>query len=82
MWPFAVAGLGFKYFTTSSELRFGHPFRNPRRIAFMRDNILGLHNDWWANLTALARVRTEWVNVAISGKMGAILLLGMGYYRA
>ncbi len=48
----------------------------------MRDDILGLHNDWWANLMALACVRTEWVNVAISGKMGAISTLGMGYCRA
>jgi hypothetical protein len=44
----------------------------------MKDGILGLHNDWWANLTALACVHTEWVNVAISGKMGVISLLGMG----
>ena len=28
---------------------------------------------------ALARVHTEWVNVTISGKMGAISSLGMGY---
>ena len=34
------------------------------------------------DFTALAHVRTEWVNVAISGKMGVILLLGMGNCRA
>ena len=44
MCPFAVAGLGFKYgVATSSGLRLGHPLRNPLRIAFKRDDIVGLH---------------------------------------
>jgi hypothetical protein len=41
----------------------------------MRDNILGLHNDWCAKFMTLARVRTEWVNLAISGKMGVNYLI-------
>ena len=36
MWPFAVAGLGFRYFVTNSLLRSGHPLRKPFFIAFMR----------------------------------------------
>ncbi len=72
MWPFAVAGLGFKYFTTSSWLRLGHPLRNPRCIALMRDDIVGLHNDWCAYFMVLACVRMECVNVAISINLGVI----------
>jgi hypothetical protein len=41
MCPFAVAGLGFKYFVTNSSLRLGHPLRKPCQIAFMREEILG-----------------------------------------
>jgi hypothetical protein len=32
--PFAVAGLGFKYFRINFSLMFGHPLRNPFRTAF------------------------------------------------
>ena len=45
MWPFAVAGLGFRYFVTSSLLRFGHPLRKTFFVAFMRLEIFGLHRD-------------------------------------
>ena len=68
--PFAVAGLGFKSVATSSGLRLGHPLRNPLCIAFKRDDIVGLHNDWWVNFTALAQVRTECENIAISVNSG------------
>ena len=63
MWPFAVAGLGLRYFKMSFSLKFGHPLRNPFRTAFRSVEILGLQSDWWANLTPLARVLTEWVKV-------------------
>ncbi len=43
--PFAVAGLGFKYFRINFSLIFGHPFRNPFRTAFDNVEICGLHND-------------------------------------
>ncbi len=45
MCPFAVAGLGFRYFVTSNLLRFGHPLRNPFFNAFMRLEIVGLYSD-------------------------------------
>jgi hypothetical protein len=35
------------------------PLRNPRLVALRRVEIFGLHNDWCANLTLLARVRIE-----------------------
>ena len=40
--PLAVAGLGFKYLVTRSSERLGHPFKNPFREAFNREDILGL----------------------------------------
>ena len=54
MWPFAVAVLGFRYFSTSVSFILGHPLRNPRRTALRSEEILGLHRDWCANLTAFA----------------------------
>ena len=42
----------------------GHPFKKPFRNAFKREDILGLHIAWCPNLTVLARVRTECVNMA------------------
>jgi hypothetical protein len=64
--PFAVAGLGFKYFRIKFSLMFGHPFRNPLQTAFKGVNIFGLHKDWCVNITALTPVLIEWVNVATS----------------
>ena len=66
MCPLAVAGLGFKYLVTSSSDRLGHPFKKPFRNAFKREDILGLHIAWCPNLTVLAHVRTECVNMATS----------------
>ena len=43
--PLLDAGLGLRYLVTPVEVRFGHPLRNPRRIAFRRVDNLGLHND-------------------------------------
>ena len=84
MCPLAVAGLGFKYLMTSSSDRLGHPFKKPFRNAFNREDILGLHIAWCPNLTVLARVRTECVNmatvlfeVAIFGDSGALGLPGL-----
>jgi hypothetical protein len=81
MWPFAVAGLGFKYFVTSSILMLGQPWRKPLHSAFMREDILGLHNDWCANFMAFTHVLTECVKVPISPHVGvfAIGKVGCGY---
>ena len=43
--PFAVAGLGLRYFKISSSVIFGHPLRNPFRVAVNNLDILGLHSD-------------------------------------
>jgi hypothetical protein len=84
MCPLAVAGLGFKYLVTSSSDRLGHPFKKPFRNAFNSEDILGLHIAWCPNLTVLARVRTECVNmttaafeVAIFGGCGARAIPGL-----
>jgi hypothetical protein len=45
MHPLAVAGLQFKYLLINSLLMFGHPFKKPRRVAFNRVEIVGLHKD-------------------------------------
>ena len=63
--PFAVAGLGFKYFRINFTLTFGHPSRNPFRTALSIVEIFGLHNDWCANFTAFTLVLIECVNPAI-----------------
>ena len=63
--PFAVAGLGFKYFRINFTLTFGHPSRNLFRTAFNIVEIFGLHNDWCANFTAFTLVLIECVNPAI-----------------
>ncbi len=81
MWPFAVAGLGLKYFATSSLLRLGHPWRKPLRSAFMRNNILGLHNNWCVNFTAFACVHTECMKVASSPQVG-VFAIGKGGCKA
>ncbi len=70
IWPFAFVGVGFKYFVTYALLMFGHPLRKPFFNAFIRVEIFGLHRDWWANVTALARVLMEWVNVATLMRVG------------
>ena len=64
--PLAVAGLGLRYLSISSSDMLGHPFKKPRRVALRSVDILGLHNDWWANLTLLARVVIEWAKLAAS----------------
>jgi hypothetical protein len=61
MWPFAVARLGLRYLVTPLAVKFGHPLRNPLRMALSRVDIRGLHRDWWANFMLLALVRTVWV---------------------
>ena len=64
MCPLAVAGLGLRYLETSFSFMLGHPLRKPFFSAFMRVEILGLHNNWCANLTALVCVRMGCVNPA------------------
>jgi hypothetical protein len=73
MWPFAVAGLGLRYFSMSFSERLGHLLRNPFRTALNNVEILGLHNDWCVNLTPLARIFTECMNEArfMPGCIGA-----------
>jgi hypothetical protein len=44
----------------------GQPQTNPWRVAFRSVDILGLHNDWCANMTELARVLMECENVVRS----------------
>jgi hypothetical protein len=82
IWPFAVAGLGLSYLLISLTLMYGHPFRNPRLVALRRGDIFGLHNDWCANLTLLARVHIECKNKAPSymawGGCGARPMPGQG----
>ncbi len=63
MWPFAVAGLGFRYMRISFLVKLGHPFWKPLCTAFNNIEIFGLHNNWCANFTLLACVRTESVKV-------------------
>jgi hypothetical protein len=64
--PFAVAGLGLRYLRISFSLIWGHPLRNPCRVAFNSVDIFGLHNYWCANFTLFACVRTECKNIALS----------------
>ncbi len=45
MWPLAVAGLGFRYLRISFLEIFGHPFRNPFRVALSSLEMVGLHSD-------------------------------------
>ncbi len=46
---------------------FGHPCMKPPWAGLRRIDIFGLHNDWCANITALACVWMECVNVATLG---------------
>ena len=58
-----MAGLGLRYLRIKFSDMLGRPRTNPWRIAFRSVDILGLHNDWCANMTELARVLIECVNV-------------------
>ena len=42
----------------------GQPRTNPWRVALRSVDIVGLHNNWCANMMELALVLMEWVNVA------------------
>ena len=76
--PFAVAGLGFRYFSINSSLMYGHPLRNPFLVARNSRDILGLHNDWCANFTLLARVVIECVNNAECASSASPLVAAVG----
>jgi hypothetical protein len=79
IWPFAVAGLGFKYFRINHLLMLEHPWRKPRLTAFRRVVMGGLPSDWWANFTAFMHICTKCVNVAMAGWVpGEVLVCGMG----
>ena len=78
MCPLAVAGLGFKYLVTSSSDRLGHPFKKPFHRAFNSDDIFGLHIDWCPNLTVLALVRTECVNMATTASFEVTVFVECG----
>ena len=54
----AVAGLGLRFFSINFLLMFGYPFSNPFCTTFNSVEIFGLHNDLWANFTALFWVFT------------------------
>jgi hypothetical protein len=62
--PFAVAGLGLRYFSIISSEIYGQPLRKLFLVAFNNLDILGLHNAWCWNFTLLARVVIECVNMA------------------
>ncbi len=70
MCPFAVAGLGCKYFNTNFLLMLGHPHMNPHQIALRSVEMCGLPKDWWANLTVITLVLMEWVKDAMLGFSG------------
>ena len=84
IYPFAVAGLGLRYFKINSSLMYGHPFKNPRRVALINLDIFGLHSDWWANLTRFALVETECANAPTCWMscVGITGLVGMMSVRA
>ncbi len=65
MWPFVVVGLGFRYWRINDSKIFGHPLRKPLCVALSHVEILGLPNDWWANLMVLACVCTKCAKVMI-----------------
>ena len=52
----------------------GHPFKKPFRTALRRVEMGGLHSDWCANLTPLARVQMECVNDAIWTPLCTVVL--------
>ncbi len=91
MCPLAVPGLAFSYLVMSFLVILGHPLRKPFCVAFNNVDILGLHKDWCANLTALARVHTEcmkvarlipgWLSAVTAGRWGAQSSQGPGCGR-
>jgi hypothetical protein len=66
MCPFAVATFGLRYLKISFLVKFGHLLKKPVHTAFNNVEIFGLHNDWCANLTPFACMRTECVKDARS----------------
>jgi hypothetical protein len=71
-----VAGLGLRYLRINFSDMLGQPWTNPWRVAFSSVDILGLHNDSYANMTKLARVQMECVNVVISVRLELSTSLG------
>ncbi len=62
MCPLAVAGLGFRFLRISFLDKLGHPLRkNPLQTTFNNVEIFGLQNNWCANFTLFASIRTECV---------------------
>ena len=81
LWPFAVAGLGLRYFSISFLELLGHPFRKPFCAALRSVEIFGLHRDWCANFILFYRVEMEWANkatcLAVSGWVGSVVFGGV-----
>ena len=65
MCPLAVAGLGSGYLSINVLDKFGHPSKKPFLVALRSLDILGLHKEWWANLTLFAHVEMEWATFAV-----------------
>ena len=59
-----MAGLGLRYLRINLSDMLGQPRTNSWCVAFRSVDILGLRNDWCANMTELARFLMECVNVA------------------
>ncbi len=79
IWPFAIAGLGFKYFRINRSLMLGHPWRKPHLTAFRRVDMGGLRSNCWATFTAFMHICTKCVNIAMTGWVpGEVLVCGMG----
>jgi hypothetical protein len=76
MCPLAVAGLGLRYLRISVLDMLGHPFKKPFCVAFRSVDILGLHKDWCAHFTLLARVEMEWEKLGVCctalGRTGSV----------
>ncbi len=78
IYPFAMAGLGLRYFVTPCDVRLGHPLRYSRQIALRRVEIVGLQRDWCANQMLFAFVCTVCVKNAIWVAMLARALANTG----
>ncbi len=76
MWPLAIARLGLRYLSISFLHKLGCPLRNPLHTAFNNVEIFGLHNNWCANFTPFARVRTECVKDARVNRTEQLRKLG------
>ena len=75
-WPLVVAGLGLRYLRIIFSDMLGQQWTNPWCVAFRSLDILGLHNDWCANMMELAWVLMKCVKVARSMRLEWSTALG------